>query len=169
MADIAAAALFLSVGEKQIEPGNGTVSNQFSFSEEGMTQLFINVGRKHGVSPGDIVGAIANEADIPGKVIGAIDVNDVYTLVDIPSELVEKVLGKMRHSLIRKQPMNMRLASTGEKENVRESSRGRDSGPVQRPPKKKFKAKAKVKTKRKRKGPTGPFFGNFTKTKKKKK
>ena len=57
-----------------------------------MVSLFINVGRRNRVNPGDIVGAICNEGNVPGKAIGAIDVNDRYTLVDIPAEFVQQVL-----------------------------------------------------------------------------
>jgi len=112
IAEIAAAAVFLSVGDKPLEVAVEPEPQQFSFSEEGMVRLFIDVGRRHHISPGDIVGSIANEADIPGKAIGAIDVYDRFTLVDIPSEFVEQVLKRMKRSRIRKQNMNVRLAST---------------------------------------------------------
>jgi ATP-dependent RNA helicase DeaD len=114
IAEIAAAAVFLTVGDKPIEISVEPEREQFSFSEEGMVRLFIDVGRRQNISPGDIVGAIANEADIPGKAIGAIDVNDRFTLVDIPGELVEQVLKKMQRSRIRKLNMNIRLASTAD-------------------------------------------------------
>ena len=44
--------------------------------EEGMTRLFIGAGRMSGVRPGDIVGAIANEANVSSRQIGAIDISD---------------------------------------------------------------------------------------------
>ena len=111
---LAAAALFLSVGDQLIETPNVPDAKQYTFSEEGMVQLYINIGRRQGINPGDIVGAIANEADIPGRAIGAIDVNDSYTLVDIPSEFVERVLVNMNRSQIRGKDMNIRLAVSGE-------------------------------------------------------
>jgi len=128
IAEIAAAAVFLSVGDKPLEVAVEPVPQQFSFSEEGMVRLFIDVGRRHHISPGDIVGSIANEADIPGKAIGAIDVNDRFTLVDIPSEFVEQVLKRMKRSRIRKQNMNVRLASTEDVSIPRERPRDRDFG-----------------------------------------
>lgn len=112
IAEIAAAATFLAVGDKPLEVAIEPEPEQFAFSEDGMVRLFINVGRRHRISPGDIVGAIANEADVPGKAIGAIDVNDRFTLVDIPAEFVEQVLKKMSRSRIRKQNLDVRLAST---------------------------------------------------------
>lgn len=128
IAEIAAAAVFLSVGDKPLEVAVEPAPQQFSFSEEGMVRLFIDVGRRHHISPGDIVGSIANEADIPGKAIGAIDVNDRFTLVDIPSEFVEQVLKRMKRSRIRKQNMNVRLASTEDVSMPRERPRDRDFG-----------------------------------------
>lgn len=126
IAEIAAAAVFLSVGDKPLEVAVEPEPQQFSFSEEGMVRLFIDVGRRHHISPGDIVGSIANEADIPGKAIGAIDVYDRFTLVDIPSEFVEQVLKRMKRSRIRKQNMNVRLASTEDVSTPRERPRDRD-------------------------------------------
>ncbi len=120
IAEIAAAAVFLTVGDKPIEVNVEPEREQIIFSEEGMVRLFIDVGRRHQISPGDIVGAIANEANIPGKAIGAIDVNDRFTLVDIPGELVEKVLEKMNRSKIRKLNMNIRRASLKDAETPRE-------------------------------------------------
>jgi ATP-dependent RNA helicase DeaD len=44
----------------------------------------IEVGHEHGVQPGNIVGAIANEAGLDGQHIGQIEINDTYSLVDLP-------------------------------------------------------------------------------------
>lgn len=126
ISEIAAAAVFLAVGEKRLEVKVEPEPEQFSFTEEGMVRLFIDIGRSHRINPGDIVGAIANEAGIPGKSIGAIDVYDRFTLVDVPSQFVEKVLTKMQHSKIRKQKMNLRLASNGDSETARERPREKD-------------------------------------------
>ncbi len=69
--------------------------------EVGMTRLFIDVGREDGVRPGDIVGAIANEAEIPGRSIGAIEIYDRFAFVDVPSNQSEKVLKALKHTTIR--------------------------------------------------------------------
>jgi ATP-dependent RNA helicase DeaD len=112
IAEIAAAAIFLAVGDKPLEVSPEPIEvNRFNYPEEGMVKLFFNVGRKHRVSPADFVGAIANEADIPGKAIGAIDVNDHFTLVDIPQVFVSQILSKMKNTQIRNQSANIRLAS----------------------------------------------------------
>ena len=126
IAEIAAAAVFLSVGDKPLEVKIEPERQQFSFSEEGMVRLFIDIGRRNQISPGDIVGSIANEADIPGKAIGAIDVNDRFTLVDVPSQFVEQVLKRMQGIRIRQLSMNVRLASTEETAAPKEKPRERE-------------------------------------------
>lgn len=112
IAEIAAAAIFLAVGDKTLEVKAEPIENtKFHYPESGMVKLFFNVGRNHRVSPADFVGAIANEANVPGKAIGAIDVNDRFTLVDVPKEFVAQVLSQMSHSKIRSQAVEIRLAS----------------------------------------------------------
>jgi hypothetical protein len=64
-------------------------------TEQGMVRLVASIGRQQGVRPQDIVGAIANEANIPGRAIGAIDIFDTHTFVDVPRELVDRVIGAM--------------------------------------------------------------------------
>jgi ATP-dependent RNA helicase DeaD len=71
--------------------------------ESGMVRLTMNMGKSHGIRPGDVVGAIAYHADIPGATIGKIYIEDHHTLLDVPSELVGKVLAKAGGYSIRKQ------------------------------------------------------------------
>ncbi len=66
--------------------------NKRKSSEAGMVRLKLNKGKENGVRPNDIVGTIAHHADIPGSSIGKIRIEDKYTYVDVPEELVEKVL-----------------------------------------------------------------------------
>ncbi|HMS42341.1 MAG TPA: helicase-related protein, partial [Pyrinomonadaceae bacterium] len=120
--EIAAAATFLAVGEKTLEVKTEPKPAQFSFSEEGMTRLFIDVGRRHEISPGHVVAAIANEADIPGKSIGAIDVNDRFTLVDVPTQFVSQILERMKRTRIARQNANIRVASNTEVEPEKKSA-----------------------------------------------
>jgi hypothetical protein len=56
-----------------------------------MVRLFIDAGRTSGIGPGDIVGAIANEADVPGKAIGAIDISDRFTFLEVPAEYRDRI------------------------------------------------------------------------------
>ena len=123
IAEIAAAATLLAVGDKplqvKVQPKAEQLIKQWN---KGMTRLFIDVGRRDGVSAGDIVGAIANEGNVPGKAIGAIDIYDRFTLVDVPSEFTGQVLEQMRNSRIRSQKANLRVAdSSDDSKNTRKS------------------------------------------------
>ena len=57
-----------------------------------MTGIRLNVGHMHGVTPREIVGAIAGECGIPGRCIGAIDIRNDSCVVDIAGNLADDVL-----------------------------------------------------------------------------
>jgi ATP-dependent RNA helicase DeaD len=78
--------------------------------EEGMTRLFISLGRKDNVSPNHIVGAIASEARIPGRVIGQIDMYDKFTFVEVPHRDVKKVIDGMRGKTINQREASIEVA-----------------------------------------------------------
>jgi ATP-dependent RNA helicase DeaD len=78
--------------------------------ERGMTRLYIDIGREGNVRPSDIVGAIANEADIPGRSIGAIEIYDYFTLVDVPSGDAKKVLRALKDTRIRNRRVTIDIA-----------------------------------------------------------
>jgi ATP-dependent RNA helicase DeaD len=78
--------------------------------EAGMVRLSLNRGRKHGVRPNDIVGAIAAHARIPGSRIGKIHIQDGVTLVDVPQELVELVLVNQKPFHIHRQLVELQRA-----------------------------------------------------------
>ncbi|MEM6287248.1 MAG: DEAD/DEAH box helicase [Bacteroidota bacterium] len=60
--------------------------------EAGFVRLAIDAGRDAGVLPGQVVSAIARTADIPGRVLGKILIQDDRTLVDVPGDFVDRVL-----------------------------------------------------------------------------
>ncbi|MEO8511584.1 MAG: DEAD/DEAH box helicase [Chloroflexota bacterium] len=68
---------------------------------DGMTRLFIGGGRESGLRPADIVGAIANEAGIAGRAIGAIEIADRYALVEVPTETADQVIRALNGASIR--------------------------------------------------------------------
>ncbi len=106
-------------------------------SEAGMVRLFFNVGRNQGARPQDFVGAIANEAGIPGRAIGAIDIFDDYTFVDIPQEFVDRVIVAMRGAKIKGRPVNAEVARVDGAPGPRDRAEfrgGRPSGRKDRPP-----------------------------------
>ena len=64
----------------------------------GMTRLFVNAGRAGGVRPQDIVGALANESNLSGRDIGAIQIHERHALVEIPEHTADDVLRSLRGS-----------------------------------------------------------------------
>ncbi|MFT5138497.1 MAG: ATP-dependent RNA helicase DeaD [Lysobacterales bacterium] len=65
-------------------------------SDEGMERFRIEVGHLHGVKPGNIVGAITNEAGLDGQHIGHIDIHDQYSLVDLPSGIPNDIFQDLK-------------------------------------------------------------------------
>ena len=63
---------------------------------EGMERFRIAVGHDHGVMPGNIVGAIANEADIEGRHIGRISIHDHYSLIDLPTGMPKETFHALK-------------------------------------------------------------------------
>lgn len=62
----------------------------------GMTRLFVGAGRSAGVRPQDLVGAIAGETRLSGRDIGAIEIADRFSLVEVPEESADDVVRAMR-------------------------------------------------------------------------
>ncbi|MCP5142710.1 MAG: DEAD/DEAH box helicase [Zoogloeaceae bacterium] len=60
--------------------------------EEGMRSYWVDVGRRNGLKPGNIVGAIANEANLEAKQIGHIKIQDFWSFVDLPDDLDQEVI-----------------------------------------------------------------------------
>lgn len=69
--------------------------------EEGMVRLTMSAGKRHGVRPNDVVGTIAYNANIPGKTIGAIHIQQEQTFVDVPEQFVQQVLANQESYRIR--------------------------------------------------------------------
>ena len=63
--------------------------------------VHVSLGRKAGVRPGDLVGAIANETGLVGRDIGPIRISDAYSVVGVPEASVEHVIDKMQSTTMR--------------------------------------------------------------------
>jgi ATP-dependent RNA helicase DeaD len=66
-----------------------------------MTRLFIGAGRTAGIRPQDIVGAIAGESRLSGREIGAIEITDRFTLVEVPDSAADEVIAALRATNIK--------------------------------------------------------------------
>ena len=117
--DMAAALLKMLIGdtldrEDEVE--------EFHFDtdkdDSRMVRLFINIGKKDKIKTANILGAIAGESGMPGKLVGAIDMMDNYTFVDVPAIHAEKIL----------KAMNDNVQIKGRRVNVEKANQSRGKG-----------------------------------------
>jgi len=73
-----------------------------------LVRVYIAAGRRLGVRPADLVGAIANEAGISSRGIGAIEIGDGFSLVELPEPDVERVIRALRGATIRGRKVTVR-------------------------------------------------------------
>jgi ATP-dependent RNA helicase DeaD len=66
-----------------------------------VARLYVGLGRNDGIRPADLVGAIANEARISSREIGAIDIADRFSLVEVPDASIERIIAALRGASIR--------------------------------------------------------------------
>ena len=111
-------------------------------SDENMERYRIEVGRNHDARPGDIVGAIANEAGIESRFIGHIKLFDEFSTVDLPAGMPKEVLQHLKKVRVRNRQLDISLdqgGSRGDREFSREKPRfkerdgGRDFGGKEKP------------------------------------
>ncbi len=67
----------------------------------GMTRVFFGVGRSTGIRPQDLVGAITGECHLNGRDIGAIEISDRFSLVEVPKSAADDVIAALRHTTIK--------------------------------------------------------------------
>jgi ATP-dependent RNA helicase DeaD len=78
-----------------------------------MVRYRIEVGRNHEARPGDIVGAIANEAGISSSNIGHIKLHDEFSTVDLPKGLSGDVLSQLKKVRVRNRPLEISVDQGG--------------------------------------------------------
>ncbi|HET7174961.1 MAG TPA: DbpA RNA binding domain-containing protein, partial [Gammaproteobacteria bacterium] len=82
--------------------------------EEGMETFRLEVGLAHNVKPGNIVGAIANEAGIEGRHIGRIRLYEDYSTVDLPTGMPADIFNGLKKTRVAGRPLNItRVADAG--------------------------------------------------------
>mgnify|MGYP000893756921 FL=1 len=115
--DMAAALLKMIVGDT-LDRVDEVESFHFDENADSsrMVRLFINVGKKDKITPANILGAIAGESGMPGRLVGAIDMMDNYTFVDVPAKHAEAVLAAMNDNvLIKGRKVNVEKANVSAK------------------------------------------------------
>lgn len=112
--DIAAAALKLSVEGFKEKEEVSTISSKMENTggAPGMVRLFMNIGRSQKIRPEDIVRAFAAEADIPGNIIGVINIYDRFTFVEVPEDVAERVLSVMHKNTVKGYKINVEPAKS---------------------------------------------------------
>jgi len=76
--------------------GRDRSSRKDSGPEDGMERFKLAVGHNHEVRPGNIVGAIANEAGIDSQYIGRINIHDEYTMIDLPADMPKEIFNDLK-------------------------------------------------------------------------
>lgn len=86
--------------------------------EEGMERYRIEVGHIHNVQPGNIVGAIANEAGIDSEYIGRINIQENYSLVDLPEGMPKPIYKSLRKVWVAGQQLKISRFDPAQKSGV---------------------------------------------------
>jgi ATP-dependent RNA helicase DeaD len=163
--EIAAALAKISIGDKSMllspdkDRGKGKSRKQpLQDVEAGAERYRIEVGKVHGVKPGNIVGAIANEAGLDGEHIGQIEIEAEFSLVDLPSGMPKDVFMDLKKVRVCGQPMN--ISREGEARGPRKrkskpkpqgNDQGKHKGKQQGKPKPKGKSKPAPRKKKRKK------------------
>ncbi len=92
--------------------------------EKGMERYRVEVGHEHGVKPGNIVGAIANEADLDSQYIGAIRIHEHYSTVDLPEGMPREVQRILQKARVAGRPMKLSLLEKGSRPGKKPVARG---------------------------------------------
>ena len=96
--------------------------------EAGMQRYRLSVGHNHKVKPGNIVGAIANEAGLDSKNIGRINIFDDHSLVDLPKGMPKEVFDDLKGAWVSGQKLNIVPADNDGSERKREKRDYKDRG-----------------------------------------
>jgi ATP-dependent RNA helicase DeaD len=89
--------------------GSGPARYKFGGRDSGTSaRIFVGAGRSAGMRPADLVGAIANEAKASPRDIGAIQIADRFSLVEVPEAIAESVIRALRNATIRGQKVVVR-------------------------------------------------------------
>lgn len=117
--DMAAALLKMLIGDTLDREDEVEEFHFYTDKDDSrMVRLFINIGKKDKIKPANILGAIAGESGMPGKLVGAIDMMDNYTFVDVPAIHAEKIL----------KAMNDNVQIKGRRVNVEKANQSRGKG-----------------------------------------
>lgn len=100
--DVASAALFLLYGDHEVEHIDEieSIKTSSSSSRREMRRLLLSIGKKDQIKVGDIVRTVSERFGMPGRNIGKIVVFDKYSLVEVPINIAEQVIGTINDLII---------------------------------------------------------------------
>lgn len=113
--ELAAALLKIAMGDLPETAVDEGLDMSEGEGKTARTRLFVNVGKRDKIRPGDIVGAIAGESGMPGQLVGSIQMYENYTFVEVPGEYADDVLLAMQNVKIRGRSIQMERANSGGK------------------------------------------------------
>jgi len=125
--------------------------NESSAPDVGQVRYRIAVGHKHKVKPGNIVGAIANEAGIDSKHMGRIMIDDKYSTIDLPEGMPKEIFNLLKNVYVAGQKLNISLDKDGVGQDTSKSNskRGNKKSKVKKRHRDRKKKGSRKKTKNK--------------------
>jgi ATP-dependent RNA helicase DeaD len=87
--------------ERSRRGGNQREQRPRRAQNRGMARLFVGAGRSSGIRPQDLVGAIAGESGLGGRDIGAIEIADRFSIVEVPEAAADDVIAALRRTTIK--------------------------------------------------------------------
>ena len=104
-------------------------------------RLFIGAGRRAGIRPADLVGAITGETGVAASTLGAIEIVDTFSLVNVPEELADEIIAGMSAASLRGQKVKIRRDRDSARRAIAPAARRADNAPgsATRGPKKRRK------------------------------
>ena len=103
----------ISLGRSAIASANARGSRPQGDEQPELELFRLAVGREHGAKPGDIVGAIANEAELDSRYIGRVRINDDHTTVELPVGMPDELLGLLQKVRVRNTPIRLQRVADG--------------------------------------------------------
>ncbi len=110
--EIAAACMKLQAGGEEEDSkalSQNGAGGPAKRGDSSMKSLYLSVGKKEKIRPGDIVGAIAGESGVPGDSIGEIEIFPKHTLVDVPADQAQHIIKVMNRSNIKGKKVRVKM------------------------------------------------------------
>jgi ATP-dependent RNA helicase DeaD len=95
-------------GERPGQKGPRSASPNHRGGTVGTGFIYVGLGRKGGIRPGDLVGLIANESNLSGREIGPIKITEQFSIVGVPEARVDDVIASLRGTLLKGKRPNAR-------------------------------------------------------------